>query len=52
MFLVFLFIVCGPVNGKYVHSAYSTAECHALECLWFSDGVYVSTQQNATSSMD
>ena len=52
MFMVFLIIVYDPVNDKYVHSAYCTAECHALECLWFSDGMYVSTQQTTISSMD
>jgi hypothetical protein len=52
MFLVFLIILCGPVNDKYVPSAYSTALCHAVECLSFPDGMYVSTQQTAMSSMD
>jgi hypothetical protein len=52
MFLVFLIILYGPVNDKYVPSACSTALCHALECLCFSDGMYVSSQQTAISSMD
>jgi hypothetical protein len=52
MFLVFVIVLCGPANGKYVHCAYSTVLCHVLECMCFSDGMYVSTQQTAISSMD
>jgi hypothetical protein len=49
MLMVFFIIVCGPVNDQCVHSAYCTALCHALECLCFSDGMYVSTQQTVIS---
>jgi hypothetical protein len=44
MFLVFVINLCGPVSGKYVHSAFSTAVFYALQCLCFSDSMYDFTQ--------